>query len=72
MIMVIKNKENFVKRNERIDTGTLIAQLGNTGQQSTGPHLHLEIWKDGNPVNPLSFFEDYSKKSDKLEIENDE
>tara|TARA_Y100000817_G_C16824362_1_gene530467 strand:+ start:582 stop:1331 length:750 start_codon:yes stop_codon:yes gene_type:complete len=66
------NKENFVKRNERIDTGTLIAQLGNTGQQSTGPHLHLEIWKDGNPVNPLSFFEDYSKKSDKLEIENDE
>ena len=66
------NKENFVKRNERIDTGTLIAQLGNTGQQSTGPHLHLEIWKDGKPINPLSFFQDYSKKSDKLNTESNE
>ena len=66
------NKENFVKRNERIDAGTLIAQLGNTGQQSTGPHLHFEIWKDGKPINPLSFFQDYSKKSDKLEIEKNE
>ena len=66
------NKENFVKRNERVDAGTVIAQLGNTGQKSSGPHLHFEIWKDGNPINPLSFFQDYSKKSDKLEIENNE
>ena len=66
------NKENFVKRNERIDSGVLIAQLGNTGQQSTGPHLHLEIWKDGKPIDPLSFFQDYSKKSDKLETKNNE
>ena len=60
------NKENFVKRNERVDSGTVIAQLGNTGQKSSGPHLHFEIWKDGKPINPLSFFQDYSKKSDKL------
>jgi len=66
------NKENFVKRNERVDSGALIAQLGNTGQQSTGPHLHLEIWKDGKPIDPLSFFQDYSKKSDKLETKNNE
>ena len=66
------NKDNFVKRNERINSGTLIAQLGNTGQQSTGPHLHLEIWKDGKPINPISFFPDYSKKSDKLAIEENE
>tara|TARA_Y100001970_G_scaffold60736_1_gene77263 strand:+ start:1644 stop:2393 length:750 start_codon:yes stop_codon:yes gene_type:complete len=66
------NKENFVKRNERIDAGTVIAQLGNTGQKSSGPHLHFEIWKDGEPINPLSFFQNYLKKSDKLEAENDE
>ncbi len=66
------NKENFVKRNERVDAGAVIAQLGNTGQKSSGPHLHFEIWKDGKPINPLSFFQDYSKKSDKLEIENNE
>ena len=66
------NKENFVKRNERVDAGTVIAQLGNTGQKSSGPHLHFEIWKDGEPINPLSFFQNYLKKSDKLEAENDE
>ena len=65
------NEENFVKRNERIEKNTVIAQLGNTGM-SSGPHLHFEIWKDGKPINPLSFFPDYSKKSDKLETENNE
>ena len=65
------NEENFVKRNERIEKNTVIAQLGNTGM-SSGPHLHFEIWKDGKPINPLSFFPDYSKKSDKLEIEDNE
>ena len=39
---------------------------------SSGPHLHFEIWKDGKPINPLSFFPDYSKKSDKLETESNE
>ena len=65
------NEENFVKRNERIEKNTIIAYLGNTGM-SSGPHLHFEIWKDGKPINPLSFFPDYSKKSDKLETESNE
>ena len=57
------NEENFVKKNEKIDKGMLIAKLGNTGV-STGPHLHFEIWKDGVPIDPLTFFPDFSKKSD--------
>jgi len=60
------NQENFVKKNEKIDKGMLIAKLGNTGV-STGPHLHFEIWKDGVPIDPLTFFPDFSKKSDKFE-----
>ncbi len=65
------NQENFVKKNEKIDKGMLIAKLGNTGV-STGPHLHFEIWKDGAPIDPLTFFPDFSKKSDKFEEEANE
>ena len=66
------NEENFVDKNDKIDRGMIIATLGNTGV-STGPHLHFELWKDGAPIDPLTFFPDFSKKSDKFdEEESDE
>lgn len=36
--------------------GELIALSGNSGETTTGPHLHFEIWKDGQPVDPKSLF----------------
>jgi hypothetical protein len=48
------------KLHQFISIGDTIARSGNTGE-SSGPHLHFEIWKDGEAVNPLSYFPNYNK-----------
>lgn len=35
-----------------VQTGDILGIIGNSGELTTGPHLHFELWHKGNPVNP--------------------
>jgi len=43
------------KQGELVLAGEVIAAAGNTGEYSTGWHLHFELWLDGYPMNPEQF-----------------
>lgn len=42
-----------VKEGDEVETRTIIGKVGSTGR-STGNHLHLEVYKNSRPVNPMS------------------
>jgi len=48
------NRKVNVRVGEKVKRGDVIANAGSTGN-STGPHVHYEIWKDGKPVNPINY-----------------
>ena len=47
------------KQRESVEQGELIAISGNSGKETTGPHLHFEIWKNGKPVDPRKLILNY-------------
>lgn len=56
LISVYKHNAELLKRvGDHIRVGDPIAIMGNSGELTTGPHLHFELWYKGTPLNP----EDY-------------
>jgi Membrane-bound metallopeptidase len=52
-VTIYKHNQSLLKSaNEFVKRGQPIALLGNSGNTSYGPHLHFELWKDGQPQNP--------------------
>ena len=43
------------KQGDFVRAGEAIAVLGNTGEETTGPHLHFELWQAGKALNPETF-----------------
>ena len=86
MLLSLEHKQGYLsvyKHNESLNImfrGTLfkpeivIATVGNTGEYSTGYHLHFELWNEGFPLDPqdfinfspLDFYFMYPKYSEKI------
>lgn len=61
LLSVYKHNASLLKeQGESVEAGEVIASAGNTGEFSTGFHLHFELWTDGYPVDPEKFI-DFSK-----------
>lgn len=43
------------KQGDKVKAGDVIAIVGNTGELSSGPHLHFELWYNGIPLNPQEY-----------------
>ena len=65
-VIILEHKHGYLsvyKHNESLNhtqgdivqAGEIIGTVGNTGEYSTGHHLHFELWNDGYPLDPQDF-----------------
>ena len=58
LLSVYKHNTSLTKeQGELVKAGEVIAISGNSGELSTGPHLHFELWSNGYPIDPTTFID---------------
>lgn len=56
IVSVYKHNANLLKKvGNQVKAGDAIAIIGNSGELTTGPHLHFELWYNGKPINPVDY-----------------
>jgi murein DD-endopeptidase MepM/ murein hydrolase activator NlpD len=56
LVSVYEHNSVLLKKvGDYVKAGDVVAIIGNTGELTTGPHLHFELWYKGNPVNPQKY-----------------
>jgi len=56
IVSIYKHNSAILKKpGDYVRAGDPIAIVGETGELVTGPHLHFELWSDGNPVDPKEY-----------------
>ena len=56
IVSIYKHNEKLLKKaGDKVTAGTPIALVGNTGELTTGDHLHFELWHKGQTVDPTLY-----------------
>ncbi len=67
-VIIVKHANDFLsvykhngtllkKQGDLVKSGEAIASVGSTGELTTGPHLHFELWSSGYAVNPANYID---------------
>ena len=67
-VIILKHGYNYVsaykhngnllkKQGDFVKSGEVIASVGSTGELTTGPHLHFELWSNGYAINPINLID---------------
>lgn len=67
-VIIIKHANNYIsvykhngtllkQQGELVQSGEAIANVGSSGELTTGPHLHFELWSNGYAVNPSNYID---------------